>query len=572
MSRNSLAVAFVATFTILVSSLVFGTSSASYASTPSAGNCSEATGDWVCNVENQDLSFKTVGEVTQDPDNDPTVEETFDPDAGESIVYRDVFTDGSVVINARLTVAERSSAELLIDYDFEGDDGIWTYVGDNPFTGTSNTADTNTRYTVEFFEAESGRAVRLINVEILVKDIDGYQKEEFAAFRGLNSYVVTTDTELDVATTESVYSAGVDPTREEPGAENPDPETGVRQFLNEDLTTSAGDMVTDDEKAWVGVRFDSVLSIGFQAGNRDTTRGAVGFIFTDIDTAFTDPTQEINVADASYTVTYDNNSGDADPPAAQSFTGAQDLSEGTGMSKSGVNISSWNTQANGSGTSYALGSSYTAIQDTTLYAIYESKTVTFNANGGSGSNYTQTSSGPTSLTSNTFTRSGFSLSSWNTATDGSGASYADGASFPFASDDTLYAQWTVATPETSATSSEASSGIFLYLASSPGRTVDGCPVYYGSVSIKPNSTYVLSLQAVTNPALTRTVLASGTTNDWGHVDERLEMGELSPGTYKVVMTGTHRDGYPLVLTNYISVNQAGNFISLSPESLQPTLN
>jgi len=116
-----------------------------------------------------------------------------------------------------------------------------------------------------------------------------------------------------------------------------------------------------------------------------------------------------------------------------------------------------------------------------------------------------------------------------------------------------------------------SQGIFLFIAREAGDPVAESPVYYGSVSIKPNTTYILSLQSVTNPALTRTVLATGTVNDWGHLDARLEMGTLRAGTYKVVMTGTHRLGYPLVLTNYISVDANGNFVSISPESLQPTL-
>ena len=124
----------------------------------------------------------------------------------------------------------------------------------------------------------------------------------------------------------------------------------------------------------------------------------------------------------------------------------------------------------------------------------------------------------------------------------------------------------------SAPSETTGQGIFLYLAASPGAPAEGCAVYYGSVRIKPNTTYLLSLQSVTNPALTRKVLATGATNDWGHADKRLEMGKLDAGTYKVVMTGTHPEGYPLVLTNYISVDRSGNFISLSPESLQPILN
>ena len=115
-------------------------------------------------------------------------------------------------------------------------------------------------------------------------------------------------------------------------------------------------------------------------------------------------------------------------------------------------------------------------------------------------------------------------------------------------------------------------GIFLYIAGQPAGEVKSTPVYFGSVGTKADSTYILSVQSVTNPALTRTVLATGSTNSWGHADRRIELGNLAPGTYKMVMTGVHGGGYPLVLTNYISVDRDGNFISLSPESLQPTLN
>jgi len=199
--------------------------------------------------------------------------------------------------------------------------------------------------------------------------------------------------------------------------------------------------------------------------------------------------------------------------------------------------------------------------------VLATEAVTFAANGGSGSMATQASSSATALSSNSFERSGYSFAGWNTAADGSGTSYTNNATYAFVASVTLFAQWSLSPSSASA----ASTGIFLYLAGRPGSSVEGCPVYYGSVSIKPNTTYILSIQSVTNPALTRTVLAKETTNDWGHADQRLEMGKLAAGTYKVVMTGTHRLDYPLVLTNYISVDRNGNFISLSPESLQPTL-
>ena len=65
----------------------------------------------------------------------------------------------------------------------------------------------------------------------------------------------------------------------------------------------------------------------------------------------------------------------------------------------------------------------------------------FNANGGSGSMPDQSSSSPTSLDKNNFTRLGYTFTNWNTADNGSGISYNDGEVYSFSNDDTLYAQW-----------------------------------------------------------------------------------------------------------------------------------
>jgi len=57
----------------------------------------------------------------------------------------------------------------------------------------------------------------------------------------------------------------------------------------------------------------------------------------------------------------------------------------------------------------------------------------------------QTANVPTALTLNTFTRTGYTFSGWNTAANGTGTAYADGATYSFNADITLYAQWTVQT-------------------------------------------------------------------------------------------------------------------------------
>ena len=69
--------------------------------------------------------------------------------------------------------------------------------------------------------------------------------------------------------------------------------------------------------------------------------------------------------------------------------------------------------------------------------------VSFDANGGEGSMdaMTQKKDASFTLTGNTFTRTGYDFTGWNTEKDGSGTSYTDGATVTFTSDTVLYAQW-----------------------------------------------------------------------------------------------------------------------------------
>jgi uncharacterized repeat protein (TIGR02543 family) len=77
-----------------------------------------------------------------------------------------------------------------------------------------------------------------------------------------------------------------------------------------------------------------------------------------------------------------------------------------------------------------------------LYGTPLDHTVTFMANGGDGLMAAQVANATTALSTNTFSRSGYTFKEWNTAADGSGASFANGATYSFNADLTLYAQWT----------------------------------------------------------------------------------------------------------------------------------
>ena len=91
------------------------------------------------------------------------------------------------------------------------------------------------------------------------------------------------------------------------------------------------------------------------------------------------------------------------------------------------------------------------VEQDVVYSV----TVTFDANGGSGvmNSLTAASNVSTSLTSNVFTRSGFTFTGWNTAADGTGTAYADAADVTqLAAAEyngqtiTLYAQWKLNAP------------------------------------------------------------------------------------------------------------------------------
>ena len=76
-------------------------------------------------------------------------------------------------------------------------------------------------------------------------------------------------------------------------------------------------------------------------------------------------------------------------------------------------------------------------------------TITFNANGGSGtvpsaiSTYVGVAN---TIPSNSLTRTGYTFNGWNTASDGSGTAYATGSTITPTGNVTLYAQWEKTTP------------------------------------------------------------------------------------------------------------------------------
>ena len=145
------------------------------------------------------------------------------------------------------------------------------------------------------------------------------------------------------------------------------------------------------------------------------------------------------------TITFNSNINTPTTTTQSVTSGVSTSLTGNSFSANGYVFSSWNTAADGSGTSYADRSNIAITSATTLYAQWiagVNHTVSFAVNNGSGSMTSQTAGIPTNLNANTLTRSNYTFAGWNTAANGTGYSYSDQGSFPFSTDATLYAQWT----------------------------------------------------------------------------------------------------------------------------------
>lgn len=87
------------------------------------------------------------------------------------------------------------------------------------------------------------------------------------------------------------------------------------------------------------------------------------------------------------------------------------------------------------------------VSFTVSVPAWTSYTIKYNANGGSGqpSNQTKWKNQTLKLSSTKPTRTGYSFKNWNTASNGSGTSYASGANYTANAAATLYAQWNINT-------------------------------------------------------------------------------------------------------------------------------
>ncbi len=149
-------------------------------------------------------------------------------------------------------------------------------------------------------------------------------------------------------------------------------------------------------------------------------------------------------------ITYDANGGTGVPSSQTKVYGKDLALSNITPTRMGYIFKGWNTKADGSGANYSAGEMYSANAAVKLFATWRANdyTVRYDSNGGSGkmSDSAHRYDAEKALSKNTFTKPYCRFKGWNTAPDGSGTAYADGASVKnLAAENggvvTLYAQW-----------------------------------------------------------------------------------------------------------------------------------
>ncbi len=178
------------------------------------------------------------------------------------------------------------------------------------------------------------------------------------------------------------------------------------------------------------------------------------YTYKNIDTGGTSTSQSAYSTVNKYSVKFNSNGGSGSMSSQYFLYGRSDNLTSNGFTApTGKHFAGWATSSTGS-VSYANGASVSNLTSTNngtynLYAVWAANTykVAYNKNGGTGtmSNSTHTYGTSSSLTSNTYTRTGYEFQGWATSASGS-VSYANGASVSTLTSTnggtyTLYAVW-----------------------------------------------------------------------------------------------------------------------------------
>lgn len=286
--------------------------------------------------------------------------------------YSNVITIGGIQIDAVVSVVSllNSSDELDINPGtvdrIDDNDNSTDLEVDFWNVSASDGEEGFVVFDVQFVASGSSTPVNLQNVSITVTDVDNNQ---FVQFSGLASYRLANSrmaTDVQAYTGSASFSAGgVTQTPTIPSG-------SVRFFASG--SSSSSDTLAERVLHHVEVNYLEVSTVRIRLGSYEMNGASFGVEFS-VNPSFASPitVTSSNVTQPSFTKSYDANTGTGTVPTPVSGTGSLTVSGSTsnpGISKTGYVFSGWNTRADGTGVTYAPGSSILPVADITLYAIW----------------------------------------------------------------------------------------------------------------------------------------------------------------------------------------------------------
>jgi uncharacterized repeat protein (TIGR02543 family) len=235
--------------------------------------------------------------------------------------------------------------------------------------------------------------------------------------------------------------------------------------VNFDANGGTGTMAPESESAPTALSLNGFIRAGYTFVNWNTSAKGTGtsyangamFSFTAATKLFA---QWKKGRAPSRTVTFLKNGGAG--ATASEVENTPTALRSNHFTRTGYTFVDWNTKAKGTGQGFKPGATYSFKKSITLFAQWKkvpkappkvppAHVVTFAANGGAGSMPAESHRRAFALTSNHFTRSGYTFVDWNTKVKGSGTAYSNRETYSFGTSLTLYAQWKknkVVTPPT----------------------------------------------------------------------------------------------------------------------------
>ena len=235
---------------------------------------------------------------------------------------------------------------------------------------------------------------------------------------------------------------------------------------NQTFTAGTSQALTSNSFAKTGYTFNGWNTVANGSGTSYTNAQSV--------TLYETTTAYAQWTAGTYAVTFDSNTAGSGTMSNQSLTAGTPFSlTSNGFTKTGYIFAGWATSSGGS-VVYTNAQSITLYAATTLYAKWTANTyaVTFNINSGtSGSMSTQsfTAGTPFALTTNGFSRTGYTFAGWATSSAGS-VVYTNTQSATLYAATTLYAKWTAITYTITYNANTATSGA---VPASGSYTTDG---------------------------------------------------------------------------------------------------